>query len=62
MHTGSGEILYLHQPRAKLSAWHMAVCVKQKEGKGEAASGSFLRPVLRVLREHSATRNQLAKH
>ena len=58
----SRDVLYLSQPRAKLRAWWMALCVKQKEGKGEAAPGSFLRPVLRVLREHSEARNQPAKH
>lgn len=59
-HWCSREILYLPQPSTKLSAWHMAVCATERREK--AASGSFPRPVLRVLREHSATRNQLAKH
>lgn len=36
--------------------------MQQEEGKEETASGSFPRPVLRVLKEHSAARNQLAKH
>lgn len=61
-HWRSRDVLFLPQPRAKLRPWWMALCVKQKEGKGEAAPGSFPRTVLRVLREHSATRNQLAKH
>ena len=40
----------------------MALCVKQKEEKGQAAPGSFPGPVLGVLRELSAIRNQLTKH
>lgn len=36
--------------------------VQQKEVGEEAASGSFPKSVLRVLREHSTIRNQLAEY
>lgn len=64
IHSGSGEIFFTCTspvPRYVPGICNIWLCVQQKEGREEAASGSFPRPVLRVLREHSAARNQLAK-